>query len=921
MASSTIPTPATVTVTSTVVSSSAASTHVPPQGGILEGSNPSVYDPKNPIILFIIQAGIILIFCRLLHWPLSKLRQPRVIAEVIGGILLGPSVMGHVPGFTSAIFPAMSMPNLNLVANLGLILFLFLVGLEVDLRYLVSNWRVAISVGLAGMALPFGLGCAIAWGLYNQFKNDPNTVAINFGTYMLFIGVAMAITAFPVLCRILTELKLLSTSVGVIVLSAGVGNDVVGWILLALCVALVNAGSGITALWVLLTCLGYALFVIFALRPSFMWLLRYTRALQDGPSQSIIAVTLLMALASAFFTGVIGVHPIFGGFIIGLICPHEGGFAIKVTEKVEDLVSALFLPLYFAISGLGTNLGLLDNGITWGYVVAIIVIAFVGKFVGASVAARANGLVWRECFTIGTLMSCKGLVELIVLNIGLQARILSTRTFTMFVVMALVTTFATTPLTSFLYPSWYQKKLEAWKRGEIDWDTGAPIGSDDASSARDSMSYEKLESSRVQRLLVYLRLDNMPPLLAFLALLGNQPVQQDRNTHPSNGTSTADHEKDTTLTGQPKKKSLVAHGIRLIELTERESSVMKVAEMDEYSMHDPVVNTFRTFGHLNALGVSGEVAVTPESGFADLLVGKASDASADMLLLPWSETGSMSETAEITPQRQKTKLQDPVYSSFVEAALDTSPCTVAVFVSKNFGGVRPPRRPQLSRSYSITSIRSKQGITESNDVSMINRTHHIFFPFFGGPDDRAALRLLMQLAANPDVTVTAVHYQTEHSYFEGVEPPSPIISRTPTRTQASGSGKFPAVASGEVDTLPAERDVILFNSLRSTLPEDVAKRVVFEVMKTNTPVKDALERAESEVGQRPRNAGDLIVLGRNIDRIGAFRREATFEKRTADDIESRSSGPLGYLTQRIVEKGIGASVLVLQARGKGASSE
>ncbi|KAK0267060.1 hypothetical protein LTR35_016638, partial [Friedmanniomyces endolithicus] len=375
-------------------------------------------------------AGIILIFCRLLHYPLALLRQPRVIAEVLGGILLGPSVMGRIPGFTNAIFPTPAMPGLSLVANLGLIMFLFLVGLEVDLRYFVSNWKVAVSVGAAGMALPFGLGCAIARGLYNDFQDEPGTVPIEFGTYMLFIAVAMSITAFPVLCRILTELKLLSTPVGVIVLSAGVGNDAVGWILLALCVALVNAGDGLTALW-------------------------------DGPSQSVVALTLLIALASAFFTGVIGVHPIFGAFLAGLICPHEGGFAIKVTEKVEDLVGALFLPLYFALSGLSTNLGLLDNGITWAYVIGVIAIAFISKLAGGMLAAKANGLVWRESATIGVLMSCKGLVELIVLNIGLQAKILSTRTFTIFVIMAIVTTFATTPLTAWLYPPWYQRKLEA----------------------------------------------------------------------------------------------------------------------------------------------------------------------------------------------------------------------------------------------------------------------------------------------------------------------------------------------------------------------------------------------------------------------------------------------------------------------------
>ena len=220
------------TVTSLVSTASAATptptNRAPSQGGVIEGANPSVYNPKDPITIFIIQAGLIIIVCHILHWPLSKIRQPRVIAEVVGGIILGPSVMGRIPGFRAAIFPPESIPNLTLVANLGLVLYLFLIGLETDVRFLVSNWRVATSVAFAGMALPFGLGCALAWGLYNQFSGVEGILAIGFSVYMLFIGVAIAITAFPVLCRILTELKLLDTSVGVITLSAGVANDVVG---------------------------------------------------------------------------------------------------------------------------------------------------------------------------------------------------------------------------------------------------------------------------------------------------------------------------------------------------------------------------------------------------------------------------------------------------------------------------------------------------------------------------------------------------------------------------------------------------------------------------------------------------------------------------------------------------------------------
>jgi Kef-type K+ transport system membrane component KefB len=283
------------------------------------------------------------------------------------------------------------------------------------MRLFTSNWRVALSVGLAGMLLPFGLGCAIAYGMYNDFRGDAGIVPISFPVYMLFIGTALSITAFPVLCRILTELNLLGTPVGVTVLAAGVGNDVVGWVLLALCVALVNNGSGLAALYVVLCAIGWALFLIFAIRPCLLWLLRRTGSIQNGPTQGMVSLIVLLTLFSAWFTGIIGVHPIFGGFLVGLICPHDRGFTVKLTEKIEDLVTVLFLPLYFALSGLSTNLGLLNDGMSWAYVVGIIAVAFTGKIIGGTLAARSCKLVWRESLTIGVLMSCKGLVELIVL--------------------------------------------------------------------------------------------------------------------------------------------------------------------------------------------------------------------------------------------------------------------------------------------------------------------------------------------------------------------------------------------------------------------------------------------------------------------------------------------------------------------------
>ncbi|OQO03735.1 hypothetical protein B0A48_10400 [Cryoendolithus antarcticus] len=873
-----------VTLTKTLAASASASATIraAPQGGILEGSNPSHYDSKNPIILFIIQAGIIILFCRLLHYPLSLIRQPRVIAEVIGGILLGPSVMGRIPGFTNAIFPTASLPNLNLVANLGLVLFLFLVGLEVDLRYLVSNWRPAVSVGALGMALPFGLGCAIAYGLFNEFKDEPGTVPISFGTYMLFIGVAMAITAFPVLCRILTELKLLSTPVGVIVLSAGVSNDVVGWVLLALCVALVNAGSGLTALWVLLTCVGYVFFLVFAVRPAFIWFLRRNHALTDGPSQGIIVLTLLIALGSAFFTGVIGVHPIFGAFLAGLICPHEGGFAIKVTEKIEDLVTALFLPLYFALSGLSTNLGLLDTGITWAYVIGVTATAFVAKFTGGSLAARLNGMVWRESFTIGALMSCKGLVELIVLNIGLSAKILSTRTFTIFVVMALITTFATTPLTAALYPPWYQRKLEAWKRGEIDWATGKPIDGSDSDSAN---VIARLESTKVKSVLVYLRLDNMPTLLAFVSLLGGKQVASTTKLHPSLEKATqGESERSKSTEINRNKKPTQVHGVRFVELDERGSSVMKVSEVDEYTAFDPVLNAFRVLGQLYNLAVSGEVTVSPIASYSDILIHKAADEASDLLLLPWSETGSMVEAQTISNESVQNKLASTAYTQFVARTLDQAVTTTAVFINKGFSGTLKPRPSTLSRSMSNISMRRH---SDYPTQPALDRSHHIYMPFFGGGDSRAALRLVLQIAENPEVTATIVHFTTS------------------ARVSESGSGsdniteRFSLHGNAKEAQDPAHADHTYFSTVQKSLAPELAQRVVFDSIAGNSPLLAALGRIQEEVGQNPRNGGDLIVLGRG-----------------KTDMSGSAFGTacLGGAAGRLLDAGVKASLLVVQAR-------
>ncbi|TWU76371.1 K(+)/H(+) antiporter [Metarhizium rileyi] len=851
--------------TATMSSAAATSTlRASKQGGVIDGANPTSYNPKDPITLFIIQAVLIVCVCHILHWPLAKIRQPRVIAEVVGGIILGPSVMGRIPGFRQAIFPDASLPNLSNVANLGLILYLFLIGLETDVRFLISNWRIATSVAVTGLALPFGIGCALAYGVYHAFRNDEGLVSIKFEVYMLFIGIAVAITAFPVLCRILTELKLLDTNVGVITLSAGVANDVVGWILLALCVALVNAGSGLNSLWILLSAFGFMLLLLILVKPALLWLLRHNGSLEHGPSQSIISLILLIALISAFFTGIIGIHPIFGGFMAGLIIPRQDRFNIRVTEKLEDLIGALFLPLYFTLSGLNTNLGLLDSGTAWGYVFATTFAAFFSKIIGACLAARYSGLVWRESFTIGVLMSCKGLVELIVLNIGLQANILSTRTFTIFVVMALLTTFATTPIVTVLYPPWYQRKITAWRRGEIDWDTGAPISS---ASSSTSPKDDAPGLGRVNRLLVYLRLDNMPSLLRLLSMFGdpsisNTPMPSDAGADEIHGAAVTHHSQD---------RAVWAHGIRLLQLTDRDSSVMTVAQVDDYSRHDPVVNTFRTVGQLHNLSASGEVAIMPETRFAEALVAKSLKMSSDLLLVPWTETGDMGDSQILSSTTVSDKIGSS-YEAFVKSVFDSRDRNVAVFFSRSDpvaeSKAKSEERARLMRQYSFSALKEDLPIVPGS-----NKPYHIFLVYFGDEDDRLALRLVMQLCDKSRATAT-------------------ILRARPSVGASNSVGDS------------------LFENVSSRLPDSMASRIKFETGTGSSTVEELIQYAttETQSGVPESKAGPkLVVVGR---RAAAKLDEGKLTHRPRDDLKVC----LGNLAGNLVAGGVRADLLVVQAQ-------
>ncbi|KAG5927631.1 hypothetical protein E4U42_001998 [Claviceps africana] len=648
-----------------------------------------------------------------------------------------------------------------------------------------------------------------------------------------------------------------------------------GWILLALCVALVNAGTGLNALWILLASIGFILVLLFAVKPAMYWVLRRNGSMDNGPSQSVISFILLIALAASFFTGIIGIHPIFGSFMAGLIVPREERFNIHVTEKLEDLIGALFLPLYFTLSGLKTNLGLLDNGAAWGYVFAVTFAAFFSKIIGASLAARFSGMVWRESLTIGVLMSCKGLVELIVLNIGLQAKILSTRTFTIFVVMALLTTFSTTPIVSLLYPPWYQKKIAAWKRGEIDWDTGALISP--PSSSRDSKGGpQALE--RVNRLLVYLRLDNMPSLLQLLSMFGD-PCPSQSATAADAADDASDKVTHVHITNQSRHKAVWAHGVRLLQLTDRDSSVMTVAQVDDYTRHDPVVNTFRIVGQLHNLAASGEVAVMPETRYAEALAMKSSKMSSDLLLVPWTETGAMGDAQILASTSVDDKIGSS-YGTFVKSVLNSADLNVAVFFSRADSTLdskgKSNERAKLMLADSIGAVQEDVPV-----APLPNKPYHIFLIYFGDEDDRLALRLVLQLCEKTKATATIL------------------------RAQGASNTKDSSASSSSV---AAGND--LFNSASAKASERMGSRVKFETATGTPTVEDLLQYATSETKSDDPESTDgpkLVVVGR---RDGAALDEGKLTFKSRDELRTC----LGSLASTFVAGGVRADLLVVQAK-------
>ena len=396
---------------------------------------------QHPLALLLFQIITIVLVARIFGWIFRKIGQPSVIGEIIAGIVLGPSLFGlYFPGMKESLFPTDSLGNLQLLSQIGLILFMFVIGMELDLKVLKNKANEAVVISHASIVIPFALGIGLSYFIYHQFA----PAGIEFLSFSLFMGIAMSITAFPVLARIIQERGIHKTRLGTIVITCAAADDITAWCLLAVVIAIVKAGSFVSSLYVIGLAVGYVLMMLFVVKP-FLKRIGDLYGKKDNIKKSVVAIFFLTLIVSSYLTEIIGIHALFGAFMTGVIMPDISKFRNVFIEKVEDVSLILLLPLFFVFTGLRTEIGLINEPYLWKVTGFIILVAVAGKFLGSALAAKFVGQSWRDSLTIGALMNTRGLMELVVLNIGYELGVLSPKVFTMMVIMALVTTFMTGP--------------------------------------------------------------------------------------------------------------------------------------------------------------------------------------------------------------------------------------------------------------------------------------------------------------------------------------------------------------------------------------------------------------------------------------------------------------------------------------------
>jgi len=411
----------------------------------------------HPLSIALLQIIIIISLSRLFSYFMRMAGQPAVVGEIIAGIFLGPSILGAAfPLIWSSVFPIASLPNLHSMSTIGLSLFMFIIGLDLDITILKKRIQTALFVSHASIFVPFFMGVLLAYHLYSGFAPG----GVTFLTFGLFMGVSMSITAFPVLARIIQERGLARTPLGVMAITCAATDDITAWCILAVVIAIAKAGNLGAAIFTLILASGYVLVMFKVVKPM---MLRLSQKFSDETGQvkrPFVAFAILVLLVSAYMAEIIGIHALFGAFLAGVTIPADTRIRETLRQKFEDVSLLLFLPIFFAFTGLRTQIGLLVSDGLWGICLLVLGVAVAGKIIGTVSAAKLMKQSWKNSFALGALMNTRGLMELVVLNIGYDLGVISPEIFVVLVIMAVVTTLMTGPLLNLIDWIWRDQPVQ-----------------------------------------------------------------------------------------------------------------------------------------------------------------------------------------------------------------------------------------------------------------------------------------------------------------------------------------------------------------------------------------------------------------------------------------------------------------------------
>ncbi|XP_055822230.1 cation/H(+) antiporter 15-like [Solanum dulcamara] len=607
--------------------------------GIWQGDNPLDYS----LPLFIVQLTLVVVITRLLVFILKPIRQPRVIAEILGGVILGPSVLGRSSTFANTIFPRRSVMVLETMANIGLLYFLFLVGVEMDVAVLRRNSKKSLIIAIAGMIFPCIIGSSFSFLLHEKSQNTKES------TFILFLGLALSVTSFPVLARILAELKLINSEIGRTAMSASLINDMVAWIALGFAIAFSeNKDMSLASLWVILSSVAFICVCFFVVKPLIERRISQT---PEGESISEFNICLILTgvMISGFITDVIGTHSVFGAFVFGLIIP-SGPLGLTLIERLEDFVSGLFLPLFFAISGLKTEISAIDGAATWGILCVVIVLACAGKVIGVVLATLYYKMPFYEGLSLGLLMNAKGLVEMIVLNVGKDQKVLDEKSFAIMVIVAIGMTAIITPIVTIVYkPS---RNFTPYKRRTV----------------------QKTKLDREFRVLVSIHTPKVVPTIISL-LEASCPT---------------------------KKSPICIYVLHLVELTGRASGMLIVHNMRKtgrpamnrtQAQSDHIINAFENFEKsAGCVCVQPLTAISPYSTMHEDICVLAEEKRVALIIIPFHKQQTVDGGLEIT---------NPSFRTINQNVLANAPCSVGILVDRGLTGSTRSTMNQISHHVAV----------------------------------------------------------------------------------------------------------------------------------------------------------------------------------------------------------------------------